>query len=136
MADKIVVLNAGRIEQVGSPMELYDRPATVFVAGFIGSPRMNLIDGAAAGEAGVATYGIRPEHLRLSPEGGRWAGVVRHVERLGADSIVHLTVAGMGELVARIPGSEPIAVGQAVHATPDPARECRFDALGQAVGGR
>ena len=133
MADKIVVLNGGRIEQVGTPMDLYNRPATVFVAGFIGSPRMNLVPGPAAGEAGVATYGIRPEHLRLSGDAGRWSGKVRNVERLGADSIVHLDVSGMGELVARIPGSEEIAIGQRVHATPDPARECRFDSAGAAL---
>jgi ABC-type sugar transport system ATPase subunit len=133
MADKIVVLNAGRIEQVGTPMDLYNRPATVFVAGFIGSPRMNLVPGKAAGEPGVATYGIRPEHVKLSADGGRWSGTTRHVERLGADSIVHIDIPAMGELVARIPGSEEIAVGQKVHATPDPARECRFDQTGAAV---
>ncbi|MEY4985078.1 MAG: hypothetical protein RIR62_3344, partial [Pseudomonadota bacterium] len=63
MADKIVVLNAGRIEQVGSPLDLYHRPANVFVAGFIGSPRMNLIGGAEAARHGAATIGVRPEHL-------------------------------------------------------------------------
>jgi multiple sugar transport system ATP-binding protein len=133
MADKILVLNAGRIEQVGTPMELYNRPATVFVAGFIGSPRMNLVPGPAAGEPGVATYGIRPEHLKLSADAGRWSGSVRHVERLGADSIVHLAIPEMGELLARIPGSEEIAIGQTVYATPDPGRECRFDQAGAAL---
>ncbi|MCC5975100.1 MAG: sn-glycerol-3-phosphate ABC transporter ATP-binding protein UgpC [Rubellimicrobium sp.] len=133
MADKIVVMNAGRIEQVGTPMELYDRPATVFVAGFIGSPRMNLIDGPAAAAMGAATYGIRPEHLSLSDDGGRWRARVRHIERLGADCIVYLDVDGPGAMMARVGGADPITIGQEVGVTPDPARECRFDAQGQAV---
>src|ERR1700712_802193 len=65
MADKIVVLNAGGIEQVGSPMDLYNHPATPFVAGFIGSPRMNLYTGDTARAMGCNTYGIRPEHVTL-----------------------------------------------------------------------
>ncbi|MEM1401458.1 MAG: ABC transporter ATP-binding protein, partial [Pseudomonadota bacterium] len=65
MADKIVVLREGNIEQVGSPPELYQRPCNTFVAGFIGSPKMNLISGSEASEQGVATIGIRPEHIEL-----------------------------------------------------------------------
>src|SRR5246500_3903741 len=76
MADKIVVLNAGQIEQYGSPLELYERPANLFVAGFIGSPKMNFVSGAAAGEPGVTTLGIRPEHLRTAGEGEGWPGTV------------------------------------------------------------
>ena len=71
MADKIVVLNAGRIEQYGSPLELYERPANLFVAGFIGSPKMNFVAGEAASQHGAATIGIRPEHLRIAPREGR-----------------------------------------------------------------
>ncbi|TIO38549.1 MAG: sugar ABC transporter ATP-binding protein, partial [Mesorhizobium sp.] len=66
MADKIVVLNAGNIEQVGSPMELYKTPKNLFVAGFIGSPKMNLIEGAPADKYGAKTIGIRPEHINIS----------------------------------------------------------------------
>jgi multiple sugar transport system ATP-binding protein len=132
MADKIVVLNAGRIEQTGTPMDLYDRPASTFVAGFIGSPRMNLVPGAAVGET-CATFGIRPEHLRLTHGGGQWQATVRAVERLGADSIVHLTGDGTADLVARIPGGDPIAIGDRVGLTPDPARIRRFDAAGRAL---
>src|SRR5258708_20072711 len=65
MADRIVVLNAGSIEQYGSPLELYERPANLFVAGFIGSPRMNLIGQEVAERYGAATIGIRPEHIRV-----------------------------------------------------------------------
>jgi len=133
MADKIVVMNAGRIEQTGTPMELYDHPATVFVAGFIGSPKMNLIEGPAAEAMGAATYGIRPEHLHLSTDGGTWRAKVRHIERLGADSIVYLVADGLGAMMARVGGADPIIIGQEVGVTPDPARECRFDAQGQAV---
>src|SRR5882757_3565749 len=69
MADRIVVLNAGSIEQYGSPLELYARPANLFVAGFIGSPRMNFIGHEAARSHGAATIGIRPEHLEPTRDG-------------------------------------------------------------------
>src|SRR6202035_4458473 len=69
MADRIVVLNAGNIEQYGSPLELYDRPANLFVAGFIGSPKMNFVPGEAAGEPGGAPLGVRPAHLKIGKEG-------------------------------------------------------------------
>ena len=72
LADQIVVMNKGRIEQVGAPMDLYDRPETEFVAGFIGSPKMNLIPGSAVGRDDVATIGIRPEHIRTDHENGDW----------------------------------------------------------------
>src|SRR5690606_9702805 len=66
MADKIVVLNRGNIEQVGSPLDLYSRPRNLFVAGFIGSPKMNLIEGGFAISKDARTVGIRPEHFTLS----------------------------------------------------------------------
>ena len=125
MADKIVVLNGGTIEQVGTPMELYDHPATPFVAGFIGSPKMNLLTGDAARAFGCGTYGIRPEHLALSAD-GLWQGTVRHVERLGADAIVHLATDAVGPLVARAAGDTGLQPGDTVHATPMPGREHRF----------
>ncbi len=118
MADKIVVLNAGRIEQVGRPMDLYREPATPFVAGFIGSPRMNLY----ANIKGVDTYGIRPEHLTLSLDAGEWGGKVRIVERLGADAFAHIDVNDLGTMVARIDGEADIQAGQQVWATPIPER--------------
>lgn len=128
MADKIVVLNAGRIEQVGTPMELYQRPATPFVAGFIGSPRMNLFEGDVARQMGCDIYGIRPEHLVISDSDGRWTGQVRHVERLGADTIIHLEVPGLGTLVARTEGSRTFRPGQQVGATPQPGTEFLYRA--------
>ena len=86
MADKIVVLNAGNIEQVGSPMELYKKPKNLFVAGFIGSPKMNLIEGAPAAKHGAKTIGIRPEHLGISDQRRR---VERHGRRRRASRRRH-----------------------------------------------
>ncbi|WP_194096153.1 ABC transporter ATP-binding protein [Marivivens aquimaris] len=127
MADKIVVLNGGRIEQVGTPMELYDTPATPFVAGFIGSPKMNLYQGEVARILGASdTYGIRPEHVSLSASEGTWHGTVRHVERLGADTIVHIDCDQLGPLTARVDGARTFAPGEKLFATPDRSREIRF----------
>jgi ABC-type sugar transport system ATPase subunit len=125
MADKIVVLNAGRIEQVGSPMDLYHSPVSPFVAGFIGSPKMNIYPGEAAGEA-CATYGIRPEHLRLTQDAPRWTGTVRHVERLGADTVIYLDVPALGEMVVRADGDTSPEIGSRLGVSPVPEREVRF----------
>ena len=127
MADKIVVLNAGRIEQVGTPMQLYNHPATPFVAGFIGSPKMNLFTGETARALGCTTYGIRPEHLALSPTAGTWQGKVRHIEHLGADTVIYLDVPSLGELVARVAGEMAADRGDMLWASPMPGREFRFD---------
>lgn len=90
MADKIVVLRAGRIEQVGSPLELYNQPCNQFVAGFIGSPRMNFVPAAQmpAARAGAHTVGLRPEHAQLAPD-GVLRMTVSQVEQLGSTSILH-----------------------------------------------
>ena len=135
LADKIVVLNAGAIEQIGSPMELYNRPANLFVAGFIGSPQMNFIPGEQLGEAGAVTVGIRPEHIRLSRESGTWKGKVEHVEHLGADTIVYLSAEATGLLTVRLFGEHPYAPEDVVFATPDPAGMHRFDADARAIRG-
>ncbi|WP_460275775.1 ABC transporter ATP-binding protein [Celeribacter sp. ULVN23_4] len=128
MADKIVVLNGGNIEQVGSPMDLYERPATPFVAGFIGSPKMNLYNGNVAEAMGCRTYGIRPEHVTVSETDGQWPCDIRHVERLGADTILHLDCAVLGELTVRVDGSRNFALEQRVYATPQEGREFRYGA--------
>jgi multiple sugar transport system ATP-binding protein len=128
MADKIVVLNGGAIEQVGSPMELYRNPATPFVAGFIGSPKMNLYGGPVAERMGCATYGIRPEHIRLSNEAGTWQGRVRHIERLGADAILYLDVAELGEMIVRTEGETPFSPGTTLWASPISGAEHKFAA--------
>ena len=118
MADKIVVLNAGRIEQVGSPIDLYNNPVSPFVAGFIGSPKMNLYDGEIAAAEGCATYGIRPEHLVLSKSEGKWQGQVRHIERLGADTVVYLDHPALKQIVARVPGDRRVACRRPAQALP------------------
>ena len=133
LADKIVVLSAGAVEQVGSPMELYNRPANLFVAGFIGSPAMNLIDAERLGEAGAKTIGIRPEHVSLSRESGEWQGKVVHVEHLGADTIVYLESEKAGLLTVRLFGEHRYAPDDIVYASPDNASIHRFDANGKAI---
>ena len=130
MADKIVVLRAGFIEQVGSPLDLYREPANVFVAGFIGSPAMNLITGKNAEERGATTIGVRPEHFGLSLESGTWSGVVGVSEHLGSDTFLRVNVEGIGYLTARADGEFPARHGDTVYLTPDPERVHRFDAAG------
>ncbi len=133
MADKIVVLNAGRIEQVGTPLALYATPANVFVAGFIGSPRMNLIDGAEAARHGAATLGIRPEHLALSRDDGAWKGVVGLSEHLGSDTFFRVTVDGVGSLTVRQSGEVDVKRGDTVFLTPSAPHLHRFAATGEAM---
>ena len=131
LADQIVVMNAGRIEQVGAPDELYERPASTFVATFIGSPRMNLLQGAVAAAQGATTCGIRPEDLTLS-EDGPWGGRVIVAEYLGNETVVHVQTE-LGELIVRHPGQLRLAAGTPVKVTPDETRFHRFDADGKRL---
>ncbi|MBP2236683.1 multiple sugar transport system ATP-binding protein [Sinorhizobium kostiense] len=133
MADKIVVLNRGRIEQVGSPLELYHRPDNLFVAGFIGSPKMNLVAGAPAAMHQAHTIGVRPEHLVLSKERGTWRGTVGVAEHLGSDTFLHVNADGIGTMTARVSGDFPVTHGDQVFLTPDPQRVHRFDDKGMAI---
>jgi multiple sugar transport system ATP-binding protein len=133
MADKIVVLNAGKVEQVGSPLELYGHPDNLFVAGFIGSPKMNLVTGDSAKKLGGATVGIRPEHLDLSTQQGTWQGVVEVAEHLGSDTFLYIAVNGIGRVTARAPGEFSLKVGDRVWLTPKPEHIHRFDAEGRAI---
>jgi multiple sugar transport system ATP-binding protein len=134
MADRIVVLSAGRIEQYGSPLELYERPANLFVAGFIGSPKMNFITGETAARAGAATIGVRPEHIRVSRDGSGWEGRVMTAEHLGSDTFFYVDVPQIGTITARAVGEIGLGVGDTVRLTPDPDRVHRFDSDGKAVG--
>ena len=134
LADRIVVLNKGQVEQVGAPLDLYENPASKFVAGFIGSPRMNFITGAVARDAGAETYGIRPEDLTVSEQEGLWSGKVLLSEELGADTFVHVeSEVTEAPLVARAPGRARFASGHRVYLTPDAARVHLFDAKGQPL---
>ncbi len=133
MADKIVVLNAGRIEQVGSPLELYRSPRNLFVAGFIGSPRMNFVKGVEAEKMGAATIGVRPEHLQLSTESGHWKGKVGVAEHLGSDTFLHVDIDGIGQVTARADGEFALRHGETVYLTPSSERLHRFDGAGNAL---
>jgi multiple sugar transport system ATP-binding protein len=135
MADKIVVLHAGNIEQVGSPLELYRSPKNRFVAGFIGSPTMNFIEGEEAKRHNAATIGVRPEHIEVSTtEGaGSWTGKVGVAEHLGADTFIHVHTKGQGTLNVRASGEVPVHHGDTVYLTPQPDKIYRFGPDGLAI---
>ncbi|NYS26082.1 ABC transporter ATP-binding protein [Rhodobacteraceae bacterium 2376] len=134
MADKIVVLRAGHIEQVGSPLELYKAPRNLFVAGFIGSPRMNLIGGAEAAKHNATTIGIRPEHISISAEEGAWSGVVGVSEHLGSDTFFHVQDTGLAETVTvRADGEVNFRHGDRIYLTPREERLHRFDEQGLRI---
>ena len=132
LADRIVVLNAGRIEQVGTPMELYETPQSLFVAGFIGSPKMNLVSGDPAAALGAHTIGIRPEHLDIT-EDGPWSGTVIYAENLGSDSFVYVDVGSSEPIVARAVGKAEFKPGTPIRLTPRAESLHRFDANGRPV---
>ena len=145
MADKIVVLNAGRIEQVGAPMELYNRPASEFVAGFIGAPAMNFlstdlregqafVEGEALGAApeGTVKLGIRPEHLVMRPAGqGQLSATVSLTETLGGDAYLYVQLGSGQTLVIRADGDTALDHGAKIGLDLPPHRQHHF-----AVDGR
>jgi multiple sugar transport system ATP-binding protein len=133
MADKIVVLNAGQIEQYGSPLELYERPANLFVAGFIGSPKMNFVSGDVARQHGAATIGVRPEHLRIDSQKQGWPGTVTVAEHLGSDTFLYVDAKQLGTLTVRYVGELDLAAGDEVWLSPDPARVHRFAEDGTSI---
>jgi multiple sugar transport system ATP-binding protein len=133
MANKIVVLNAGRIEQVGTPLQLYNHPDNLFVAGFIGSPRMNLFEPPAGMNGAAATIGVRPEDIDVSREKGQWRGKVNIAEHLGSDTFFHIDVEKIGRLTVRTPGEFGLTTGEPIWLTPKPERIHRFDAKGRAL---
>ncbi|MDQ0470693.1 ABC transporter ATP-binding protein [Labrys wisconsinensis] len=157
LADRIVVLRAGRVEQVGSPQDLYDRPANIFVAGFIGSPKMNFIAASVtrAGEAGLelahpafaaplrlpgrptaageVTLGLRPEHLTLEGGESRINLVADLSESLGGSTLIHAQT-GTGETVTlQVPGRTILGKGERFSVGFDPARAYLFDKAGNAL---
>jgi multiple sugar transport system ATP-binding protein len=134
MADKIVVLNAGQIEQYGSPLELYERPANIFVAGFIGSPKMNFVSGEPARQLGATTIGVRPEHLRIDRERQGWPGTVSVAEHLGSDTFLYVDAGAIGALTVRGIGELDLKAGDPVWLSPDPQRVHRFDGDGKSIG--
>ncbi|UDF28437.1 UNVERIFIED_ORG: ABC transporter ATP-binding protein [Roseateles sp. XES5] len=133
MGDKIAVMKDGEIQQFGTPDEIYQRPANLFVAGFMGAPRMNFVKGEAAKPWHAPTVGIRPEHIRLSKESGSWKGLVGVAEHLGSDTFLHVNVEGIGMVTVRAGGDFPVTHGDTVYLTPEEGRIHRFDDKGLAI---
>ena len=134
MADKIVVLQAGVIEQVGSPLDLYRTPRNIFVAGFIGSPTMNFLTGEEAANRGAHTVGIRPEHVSISTSEGAWKGTVGVSEHLGSDTFLHVhRDAGGPAMTVRVDGEFAARHGDTVWLTPQEEHIHKFDAEGLRV---
>jgi multiple sugar transport system ATP-binding protein len=160
LADRIVVLRAGRIEQIGKPLELYNAPANLFVAGFIGAPRMNLIpvtirsasrgkivadgpggtsfsvtaNGATLHAGDKATLGIRPHHIGRSEKGGKGVPArVRLVEALGPETVVHAEIGDGHKLVAVMDGQDRLALSDTLKLSFDAAQLHLFDASGLRV---
>ena len=134
LADKIVVLRDGRIEQVGSPMELYNNPANQFVAGFLGSPAMNFFPASVLGQGAERTVGVRPEDLVVDPTGPLQAKVM-HVEHLGGDTNVVLQAADKLPITLRLFGQHDIAYGQTLGLAFPAQKAFYFDAAGQRLAG-
>ena len=134
MADKIVVLQAGNIEQVGSPLELYHKPQNTFVAGFIGSPNMNLFTGPEAEKHGATTIGVRPEHMDVSKEKGLWKGRVGVAEHLGSDTFIHVHDTGLADMVTvRISGDLDVRHNDTIYLSPDVEKMHKFDPKGLRI---
>ena len=160
MADRIVVMRSGRIEQVGTPIELYRHPRNLFVAGFLGSPKMNFlpatVGGSGAGSLSLeigagrpvelavdtypgeigsaATLGLRPEHLHLtSPEDGVLAGKVELVEKLGSTTHLHVALADDRLVIVEVSGEAEARVDDLVGLDFQPASAHVFDADGNAL---
>ena len=128
MADKIVVLRKGNIEQFGSPLDLYRTPKNLFVAGFIGSPKMNFIGGEVAKERGAATIGIRPEHIDISSTDGVWQGVVGVSEHLGSDTFLYVHETGLADkITVRSSGEVDFKHGDTIFMTPRADMIHKFD---------
>ena len=151
MGNRIAVFNKGHVEQLGAPMELYNRPANIFVATFLGAPRINLIPRPAdsapgphrelwatlASQAGASaqTVGLRPEHLHIVEQGKGIAATVVLAEHLGDSSLLHLKVDGINELLNAKVGTEhnQIDANQVVGLTPNASWALSFDAAGRLL---
>ena len=149
LANRIVVLQSGKIEQIGTPLELYHTPANRFVAGFIGSPAMNFVDlvqdaglRTATGDGvlptvpGAVTLGVRPEDLRLHSTGPvLMRGKIALVENLGELVMAYIDIGSGDPIIVKLPGSSQLRPGEAVALAADPARLHVFDATGWAIAG-
>ncbi|MDE2393939.1 MAG: sn-glycerol-3-phosphate ABC transporter ATP-binding protein UgpC [Burkholderiales bacterium] len=152
LGSRIAVFNKGVVEQLGAPMDLYNRPANEFVATFLGAPRINLVDRppasgadaahqalwdalAGAAPASAQRAGLRPEHLHVGPAGAGIAASVVLAEHLGDSSILHLRVEGVAELLHAKVGTEAaeVASGQTLGLVPDASWAMAFDAAGRLL---
>ena len=141
LADRIVVLNAGRIEQVGTPLELYNKPGNLFVAEFIGSPKMNILPVSGAGSSfaktapkGTAHIGVRPEHLEVTnAKAAQLKGTIRHSEHLGEYALAYVTLDDGTEITAKIEDEDNLAAGDAILLTCDKSRLHYFNEAGTAI---
>jgi multiple sugar transport system ATP-binding protein len=127
LADKIVVLRAGKIEQIGTPKELYERPINTFVAGFIGSPRMNFIAN------GIGRIGIRPEHIRINTDGEGRALTVQQFEYMGASSLLQGVLADGAKIEVLLTQPLNVSRGDSVMLSWDVAHEHHFDKNEQRI---
>jgi multiple sugar transport system ATP-binding protein len=149
MADRIVIMKDGHIQQVGTPAEVFHKPANVFVAQFIGAPSMNMLDGVYAGgvitaagrrvavslplpDGAAVTVGIRPDDLRVSDGAALFEGTVSVLEPLGAETLAHIDIGGR-DVIARADGRAPPPVGARVHLSADTANMHFFAPDGEAL---
>ena len=132
MADRIVVLKDGVVQQVGSPMELYEKPQSLFVAQFIGSPKMNFFTGANADRYRATTVGVRPEHLEITPS-GNWSGKVVYSENLGSDSYIYVDIGAEDPVIVRQQGKSTYHAGDTLALAPVGEMFHRFDKDGHPI---
>ncbi len=141
LADRVVVLRDGQIEQVGTPLELYDRPANQFVAQFIGTPQMNVVPADKLPGSGVSlggrlpdggALGLRPENVSLKAQGqGQFDGRIELVEALGAETLIYVSTASGAQLTARQSDRTVLRAGDSVGVELDLAAAHFFDAQGR-----
>jgi len=132
MADRIVVLKDGSVQQVGTPLELYHSPNSLFVAQFIGSPKMNIFSGDHASMYAADIVGIRPENLQVQDD-GPWTGKLIHSENLGADSFLYIDIGNEDPLTVRQSGTTNLVAGQTISVGPIADNFHLFDKSGQPI---
>ena len=133
MADRIAVFNGGIIEQVGTPLELYQHPVNKFVAGFIGSPKMNFIDIPNGDTNGASSLGVRPEHFIISQDTGTWSGKVGVIEHLVSESFLHVTLTNGCTVTVKADGDCSLQYGDSVFLTAQENKVHRFDKNGVTI---
>ena len=133
LADRICVLRDGLVEQVGTPLELYNNPQSLFVAGFIGSPKMNFLEGQFADPYKAKTIGVRSEHIEITDKGGLWSGSVVHAEKLGSDSYIFVDIGAPEPLIVRQNGTTTKQLGDVLSLAPIPSLVHRFDENGKPL---